>query len=473
MSNRKRALFLFLFLLPRPLWGKVFVRWTAATLPGTPLGIRELVIPWNRNRTALLHTALAQGYRVYAEVPVQQVSDAFKWLAKESIEGVVVDAGNGPDAAREIEKLRSAHSKVKMLVSLDGKQPQMRGQTVVTRNGVLQVSSPTAQPWLDSNLAMVRFHQESRPGETLLYTFAWELKDTLQQQNGPSVEDYSLAIAESGAIHADLLLSVHQKLQKALLDSEPAAWSSWKKLIPYMQFALRDELDRLHPWSNVAVIAGDYDTAYEPMNLMARHNIPFRIVSGEVTERALQGVTLVAALTAPDQPGIRVLNAFAQEGGTVILVDANGKYPWHSSPPIPAAEHAVSYAAGKGRVIELSEPVSDPETFAQDLRRVAPKGSTLISLWNALTTTAVPYRDDRNGRVVVELVNFAEEPMRIQVQVKGVYSSARYETPDRGCCQDLSPVQHDGFTDFVVPSLAIAGRVHLEAAGSREPSHRK
>jgi hypothetical protein len=63
--------------------------------------------------------------------------------------------------------------------------------------------------------------------------------------------------------------------------------------------------------------------------------------------------------------------------------------------------------------------------------------------------------------------------MRIQVQVKGAYSSARYETPDRGCCQDLSPVQHDGFTDFVIPSLAIAGRVHLEAAGSREPSHRK
>jgi hypothetical protein len=349
----------------------------------------------------------------------------------------------------------------------------MRGQTVITSNGVLEVSSPTAQPWLDSNLAMVRFQQETRPGELLLYTFAWELKDTLQQENGPSVEDYSLAIAESGAIHADLLLNVHEKLQKALLDNEPAAWSSWKKLIPYMQFALRDEVDPLQPWSNVAVIVGDYDTAYEPMNLMARHNIPFRIVTGEVTGKALQGVALVAALTAPDQPSIRALNTFAHEGGTVILVDANGKYPWHSSPPIPAAEHAVSYAAGKGRVIELSEPIGDPETFAQDLRRVASKDSTLISLWNALTTIAVPYRDEHTGEVVVELVNFADEPMRIQVQVKGAYSSVRYETPDRGCCQDLSPVQHDGFTDFVVPSLAIAGRVHLETARSGEGSNRK
>lgn len=449
------------------------MRWTEATLPDAPLGTRELVIPWNSNRTALLHSALAQGYRVYAEVPVQQVSDAAKWLAKESIAGLAVDTGNVPDAARQIEKLGIAHPKMKMLLSLDGKQPQIRGQTVITRNGVLQVSSPTAQPWLDSNLAMVRFKQESRPGETLLYTFAWELNDTLQQENGPSVEDYSLAIAESGAIHADLLLSVHEKLQKALLDNEPAAWSSWKKLIPYMRFASRDEADTLHPWSNVALMAGDYDTAYEPMNLMARHNIPFHIVSGRVTRSALQGIALVVALTAPDQPGIRALNTFAHEGGTVILVDANGKYPWHSSPPIPAAEHAVSYAAGKGRVIELSEPVSDPETFAQDIRRVTPQDSSLIRMWNALTTIAVPYRDNDTGKVVVELVNFADEPMRIQVQVKGAYSSVRYETPDRGCCQDLSPVQHDGFTDFVVPSLAIAGRVHLETAGSGERSHRK
>jgi len=465
MSNL-RTVFLLLFLLPAPTWGKVLVRWTEEALPGTPLGIRELVIPWNRR--ALLDRAHARGYRVYAEVPFAQVSTAAQRLAQEPIAGLAVDAGNVPDAAREIEKLRGDHGKLKMLLILDGKQPQMRGQTLVTRNGVLEVSSPTAQPWLDSNLARVRFQQESRPGETFLYSFAWELKDTLQQENGPVVEDYALAIAESGAIHADLLLPVDERLEKALLRNESGAWSSWKRLTPYLEFAARDPLDRLSPWSNVAVIAGDYDTAYEPMNLMARHNIPFRVVSGEVTGRALEGISLVAALTAPDEGAARVLNRFAQqEGGTVILVDAHGKYPWQSTASTQTAEHAVSYAAGKGRVIELSEPVSNPETFAQDVRRIAPKDSILISLWNALTTIAVPYRDERTGKVVVELVNFAGEPMRIQVQVKGAYSSVRYETPDRGCCRDLSPVEHDGFTDFVVPSLRMAGRVHLESGGPR------
>jgi len=37
-----------------------------------------------------------------------------------------------------------------------GKQPQMRGRLVVNRNGILQVSSPSSQPWLDTNLAAVR-----------------------------------------------------------------------------------------------------------------------------------------------------------------------------------------------------------------------------------------------------------------------------------------------------------------------------
>jgi hypothetical protein len=208
------------------------------------------------------------------------------------------------------------------------------------------------------------------------------------------------------------------------------------------------------------------------MNLMARHNIPFRIFS-EVNPRALESLNVAVALSPADQTQVEALSTFAERGGTVIVVDAKGKYPWQSVQPVQTAEHAVSYAAGKGRVFELSEPISDPETFAEDVRRLTPKNDVLISLWNALTTIAVPYRDDRNGDVVLELVNFAEEPIRIQVQLKGSYSSIRYETPNHGCCEDLTPVKHDGFTDFIIPSLVIGGRVHLKGANSSPNSNKK
>jgi hypothetical protein len=101
--------------------------------------------------------------------------------------------------------------------------------------------------------------------------------------------------------------------------------------------------------------------------------------------------------------------------------------------------------------------------FAQDIRRLLGKQNALLSLWNGLTTIAVPYREHSGPVKVLDLVNYAEEPLRVQVQVKGSFASIRYETADRKCCESLVPVEHNGFTEFVIPELRIAGRVHLEA----------
>ncbi len=446
-------------------WGKVLVRWTEPALPSRSLGVPELVIPWQATDLAPIQAAARHGYRVYVEVPLQQASDAVSALSKEPIAGVIVDPGDTQDALPQMTKLRTAHPKMKfLLLGANGKEPQMRGQTVTTREGVLQVSSATAQPWLDTNLAMVRYERSTEPSRTPVYTFGWELDDSLRKEYGPSEDDYALAIAESGAVGADLILSLHPTLQRGLLEKQPAAWVQWEKLSAYIKFADAEASGNRQPWSNVAVVTRDYDTAYEPMNLMARHNIPFRVLPIGFSADSLHPFSVVIVFAVPDQQGIEVLNSFAKRGETVIIVDAKGKYPWQSAEPVHTAEHAVSYNVGKGRVIELAEPVADPETFAQDVRRLIPENEVLVSLWNALTTIAVPYRDSSTGEVMLDLVNYAQVPMRIQVQVKGSYSNIRYETPDHGCCQNLVPVRHDGFTDFVIPSLVIAGRVHLKPA---------
>ena len=114
----------------------------------------------------------------------------------------------------------------------------------------------------------------------------------------------------------------------------------------------------------------------------------------------------------------------------------------------------------------------DPETFAQDIRRLLDqhKKKLALSLWNALTVVAVSYQSPGGGEKVVELVNYAEEPISVQVRIKGSFSSIGYETPERACCQSLTPTQRGAFTEFVVPSLRIAGRVHL---ASRKPADHK
>jgi hypothetical protein len=199
------------------------------------------------------------------------------------------------------------------------------------------------------------------------------------------------------------------------------------------------------------------------MNLMGRHNIPYVVLRATgLDARKLEAFDVVTVFTNPGTPGIGALRAFAQQGGTAVVVNVEGNYPWHSARPEQTAEHALSYAVGKGRVIELAEPVGDPETFAQDVRRLIDKNKVLISLWNALTTVAIPYRE--NGETILELVNYAEEPLRVQVRLKGLFSSARYESPEQSCCQELPVIARDGFTEFVVPSLGVAGRVRLKSS---------
>ena len=63
--------------------------------------------------------------------------------------------------------------------------------------------------------------------------------------------------------------------------------------------------------------------------------------------------------------------------------------------------------------------------------------------------------------------------MQVQVQVKGSFRSIRFETPEQGCCESLKPTVRDGFTEFVVPSLNLAGRVYLQPESAAPQSSRR
>jgi len=199
------------------------------------------------------------------------------------------------------------------------------------------------------------------------------------------------------------------------------------------------------------------------MNLLARHNIPFEILGmADLNVEEFEGFDVVVVFGTPDQGASDRIVELARRGKIVVLVDAQGSHPWQSGEAERLNEHAMSYALGKGKVLELSEPVSDPEMFAQDIRRLLGKDNALISLFNGLTTIAAPYRERGKAVSEIEFVNFADEPLRLQVQVKGSFPSIRYETPEHKCCETLVPVKHGEFTEFVIPELLVAGRVHLD-----------
>lgn len=463
MTARKVPMFLFFLFLTTPAWGRILVRWTQPTIPSAKaIGVSDLVIAWSPDSPTFIESARKQGYSVYVRSRPGQVAQ-FANTAKVALAGVIVElaATEQPQADKILQDLRSSYPRLAfLLLDPNGKQPQMKGTMVVKKDGVLEITSPTAQPWIDSNVPLVRFELGFRPSQVPLYTFQWELPDALNQKQGPSAADYSLAIAEAGALHADLILNVPDELQRSLAANDEPAWKLWNQVKPELDFAARID-QKAVPQANVGVLTDNYDAAYEPMNLMARHNIPFRVLPGaKVNTRALDGLKILLVFANPSPQAVGEIANFAAAGGTAVLVGLKGFYPWHTAAATQAAEHTVNYSVGKGRVIELAEPVTDPETFAQDVRRLMNPNDVLISLWNALTTIGVPYQDPTTGASVVELVNYSGDPLQVQIKVKGAFHSIRYASSEN-CCQLLPAAHHNGFTEFVVPALKTAGRANM------------
>lgn len=451
-------------LAAQPGWGRVFLRFAQPSIPAAKAtGFAEVVVPWDSE--TLIRTAVRQGYRVYVEIPAGKAADAAKGTGRSNLAGVILNPGDAQPSQvdDELRQLQSTYAGLPVLV-LDAraKQPQMKGQLVIKRDGILQVTSPTAQPWIDSNLALVRLDRVSRPSQTPLYEFQWDSSDTTQPGQGPSAPDYALAVAEAGALHADFVLNLDPSLQTKLSDKDPAAWAVLNEIRRYLAFSTRSDKNGGEPEADVGVIVGADQKAYEPINLFARHNIPFAVLKADgLKPPALKAFKLLVFFAPPDNPVAEAISDFASRGGVAVLAGAPGKYSWQSGAPVPAGEHSVAYAVGKGRIVELPGPVIDPETFAQDIRRQLDRDTDQlsISLWNALTVIAIPYHG--GDEKVVELVNYSQEPIAVQVRIKGSFSSIRYEAPERACCVSLTPEYREGFTEFVVPDLRIAGRVHL------------
>jgi hypothetical protein len=457
---------------------KVYVLWTQSVLPPARiLGANDLVIPWGDEAKNLLETAKRQGYRVYLEATREQAPAAAEAGVQAGIAGIILKGGAGEESKLEegADKMRSVYPKLKiLLLSAGGKQPDMRGWLVFKKDGILQVSSPTSQPWLDANLAMIRQERAFQTKQAPLYTFSWDLSDPLVKEHGPSAADYALAVAEAGAFHADLLLEVHEQQQKGLAAGEKQTVADWSQVKRTMEFYEGGNYAAGEAAARVGILTNDYDSSYEALNLMARHNIPYRVLhSSEVKAQDLDGFDVVIAFAALRKDLAEGIGEFAAHGGVAVLVNLPGAYPWDSSVAQKATGHSVSYTVGKGRVIELGEVVTDPETFAQDVRRLMVKQRVPVSLWNSLTTLVAAYPGEKPGETVVELVNYDQESTQVQVQVKGKFGSATYESPERGCCEKLKAVQVDGFTEFVVPEVVIGGRVRLGPAGeAREHAKR-
>ena len=453
-----------------PAAGKVLLRVAAGPLPpAKSMGVSEVVLHWPVHDAASLAKLRALGFRVFLEANSNDLTAAAAAAERANLAGVIVDHASADATANDetFRSIKAAHPNLlfRFLIS-GGKQPQMRGRLVVDRNGILQVSSPSSQPWLDTNLAAVRLAETCHPDEApVLYDFHWDLSDAVHKEYGPTVDEYALAISEAEAIRADVIVDVPEPLQKALVANQPAAWMLWNQVKQYIALSPAVALDGMRPIANMGIITCDEQTNYEAVNLLARHNLTFEIVRPQElsAERSSRWNALVV-FCVPGDPEIGLFNDFAKRGGIVVLVNQRGDYPWHSTAPARQDEHSATFTVGSGEIVELGEPVIDPEVFARDLRRLIGAERSALSLWNSLTTLATGYRQESTGETILNVINYADVPDNVQVQIKGRFASVRLETPEAGCCVTLQSFERGGFTEFTIPRLVVAARVHMKTA---------
>ncbi len=462
-----------------PVRAEVLVRWDHNQIPApASLGIPTIVIP--AASPAAVRSALAQGYRVYLELDASALSTFVP--PADAIAGVVV---NGAVSSRQLAALQGRLKPGVRVISVDAraKWPHIRSNWVTRNNEVLQVSSRSAQPWIENNAALLTILKATASagaaakGTSNLpaawVSYPWQPITLSEIDDGPQLENYLVAIAEAGSFGGDLVLPLHRRFQEDLVLGLPQARAGWNRIRRHIEFYSWDLPGRYQPIANIGVLTRDAMPHFEVLNLLARHNLPFELIADGAFGGA-NGVSydLVIALDTPAPAQLESLAAFAAKGGTVVL-DATlppsppsakpatvPTRPWGALTPVQTSDERVSYAVGEGRVVEVRKGIGDPNRFALEMRQLLGPSHRVLDIWNGITVIAAAYRDPGGRSVLVSVLNYAHQSLPVQLRIAGSFSLVQYESAEGPAA--LIPYHHrDGYTEVVLPALGIGGRLFL------------
>ena len=475
--TRACAAIAFLLLPAAALHAEVLIRWDQNEIPSpVSLGISSVVV--GAGKSALLRSALDQGYRVFVEVEGAALARFVPPAG--GIAGVVVKGKASPQQLSALAQRLKAGTRI---ITLDdrGKWPHIRSNWVTRNKEVLQVSSRSAQPWIENNAALLRIMQASGVPELTKnlparrsrpwITYPWQPVTLSDVEDGPELENYLVAIAEAGSFGGDLLLPLHERFQKDILLGLPRARDAWEQIRRHVAFYSWDLPARYQPIANIGVVTAAPEAWFEVMNLLSRHNLPFALIApARLSAAAVAHLDLLIVLDRPGPAQLGILAAFAQKGGAVVVdtaaaagssASARGPArPWSSLTPVLRSGDRVSYRVGEGRVVEVLKGIPDPNAFALEMRELLGREHRAIDIWNGITVITAGYKDPAGGSLLVTAVNYAHQPLPVQLRVAGRFSLVQYESPDEPATL-LPYQQRDGYTEFVLPALTIGARIFL------------
>ncbi|HEY2017205.1 MAG TPA: hypothetical protein VGH38_27055 [Bryobacteraceae bacterium] len=332
------------------------------------------------------------------------------------------------------------------IVAVEGVSPSARN---LSDMGIR--AAPSSEPWIQSNAWLVRSFRRDA---------AWQPVWIAYENEDSSPAAYARSVADAAMAGGRWIVALDDGLRAGLRAHDPAALATWKRIADTLRFA-EDHADwrSFTALGNTAIVvdtaAGDASIADEFLKLVARRQVPYRlIVRSQLTAASLAGFRAVLATElAPPTAGERaILKAFAEKGGQVVVGPSWGDAPKDE----PFAEMTV----GKGRVVVYKDP--DPEAVAKDMRDLLSHKDAGMSAFNVPSVITYASVGADGKRLLVELLNYSGSPSTdITIRVTGVFKNARLFTPE-GAPASLEVSLRDGQTDITIPKLALWGGVLLE-----------
>jgi len=307
--------------------------------------------------------------------------------------------------------------------------------------------APSSEPWIESNIWLVRSLVVASPSRPVWVSSRSE-----------NAFDYTRAVADAAAAGGRWIISLDDALRTKLRARDASALESWRSLSRYLKFAESHAAWRtLAPYGNVGIVLdpSTQDLADEYLKLVARRQVPFRVVPRSELNAAAVAKFRALVVTELDPPSAaerKLLQDFAENGGLVIAGPSWGDAPKTA----PFAE----VPAGKGRVFVYKDP--DPESVARDLKELLSDDDLGVVPFNVPSVITSASGGGPGQPLLVQLLNYFDHPVEaITLRVAGKFRSARLETPE-GTAVDLPLQDAEGRTEVTIPKLLLWAVVSMQ-----------